>query len=162
MTDRRSTPHSQHFQVDVKAGKLGGCGVIDNKAPHQHNELPTGTAILRRGSPCVDLRAQSAITVEVQSALEKPPNTPAASEEDGTARNRTPREEWNKQGSDMEGGRRRNVVVSSWQGRATNDNELSTMIAPRSPPQITPSPSPSQSVTVVSTSVPHQYSSSIA
>lgn len=130
---------------------------------HQHNELPTGTAILRRGSPCVDLRAHSAITVEVQSSLEKPPNTPAASEEDGTATNRTaPREEWNKQGSDMEGGRRRNVVVSSWQGRATNDNEFSTMIASRSPPQITPSPSPSQSVTVVSTSVPHQYSSSMA
>jgi hypothetical protein len=137
-------------------------GVVSLTTKHQHNELPTGTAILHRGSPCVDLRAQSAITVEMQSSLEKPPNTPGASEDDGTAMNRTAHEEWNKQGSDMEERRRGSVVVSSWRGRATNDNQLSTMMASRSPLQITPSPSPSQSATVVSTSVPHQYSSSIA
>ena len=55
----------------------------------------------------------------------------------------------------MEGMRRGSVVAPSWRGWATNDNDLSTMMASWSPPQ---PPSPSQSVTVVSTSVSHQYS----
>lgn len=88
--------------------------MVPSTTQHQHNALPTGTESFTWAHPVLIFK-HSPLSHWWRKA---PSPTPAASEGDGTARNRLAREEWNKQGSDMEERMRASVVVSSWRGES--------------------------------------------